>query len=105
MALYHVAIGSIQYIVVIIEAVLRDAVISEVMVQVQVEHQLRGEHIVDQRHIVGLLHVQVRITISQGDGVGLVDVWIQVRDAWTRDAHVVGQAKVAACSEVVLQAG
>ena len=52
-----------------------------------------------------LLHVEVGITIVECDGVRLIDIRVEVRDAGTADAHVVGEAEVAALGDGVLQAG
>ena len=105
MTLYHIAIGGVHDVVLIVEAVLRDGVIRKVMVQVQVHHQLRSEHIIYQRYVVGLLHVEVRITIADGDRIASVDIGVQVRDTRTRDTHIVSQSEVATCRDGVLQTG
>ena len=105
MTLHYVAVGGVQQVVAVVEAVLRDTVIHKVMVQVQVDHQFRGKHIVDQRYVVSLLHVEVGITIAQRNGVGLVHIRIQVRDTRTADAHIVGESQVAALRDVILCAG
>ena len=91
-----VAVGGVQQVVAVVEAVLRDGIVGEVVVQVQVDHQFRSECVVDQREVVGLLHVEVWVTVVEGDGVRLVDVWVQVGDTRAADAHVVGEAEVAA---------
>ena len=104
-ALHHISVGGVQEVVAVVEAILRDAVVSEIVVQVEVQHQLWGEHVVDERYIVGFLYIEVGVTISQCDGVGLVDVGIQVADTRTRDTHVVGQTEVTACAQRILQAG
>ena len=105
MALYHVAVGSVEQIVVVIETVLRDTVVHEVVVEVEVDHQFLGEHVIDERHIVGLLHIEVGVTIGKGDGVGLVHIGVQIRDTGAADAHIVGKSEVAALRKGVLQAG
>ena len=96
MTLDDVAISGVQQVVAVVEAVLRDGIVGEVVVQVQVDHQFRGEHVVHQRDVMCLLHVEVGVTVSDGDGVCLVDIGVQVGDTWAADAHVVGQTDVAA---------
>ena len=105
MALNHIAVGRIEQAVGIVEAVRGDGVVYEVMVEVQVYHQLGSEQIVNQREIVVLLHVERRITIADRNRIGLVDVGVQVRDTRARDAHVVGKTEVATLREGVLQTG
>ena len=104
-ALDDIAVGVVEQVVAVVEAILRDGVVDEVVVQVQVDHQLGGEHVVDQRDVMVLLHVELRITVGQGDGVGLVDIRVQIGDTRAGDAHVIGEAEVAAHAEVVLQTG
>ena len=72
------------------------------MVQVQVNHQLWRKQVVNQREVVIFLYVKVWITIGKCDRVGLVYIRVQVRDARTRDTHVVSQTEVAACADIVL---
>ena len=48
MTLHHIAIGGIQQVVAVVEAVLCDGIVHEVMVQVQVHHQLRIEEVIDE---------------------------------------------------------
>ena len=52
-----------------------------------------------------LLHVEVGVTIAEGNGIGLIDIGVQVGNTRTGDAHVVSQTEVTAHTEVVLQAG
>ena len=105
MTLYYVAVGGVQQVVVIVEAVLRDGVIHKVMMQVQVHHQLRCKGIVNQRYVMSLLYIQVGVTVAQCNGVGLINVWVQVRDTRARDAHVVGKTEVRTLRDGVLHAG
>ena len=53
-----------QEVVAVVEAVLRDAVVGEVVMQVEVQHQLRGKHIVDERYVVGFLYVKVGVAVG-----------------------------------------
>ena len=91
MALYYVAIGGVQQVVAVIEAVLRDGIVHKVMVQVQVHHQFRGEEVIDEREIMVLLDIEFRITIGNGNRVALVNIRIQIGDSWAGDTHVVGK--------------
>ena len=43
---------------------------------------------------MGLLNIQVGVTVAQSNGVGLINVWVEVRDTWARDAHVVGKTEI-----------
>ena len=104
-ALYDIAVSGVQQIIAVVETVLRDSVVHEVVVKVQVYHQFGSEHIVDQREVMVLLDIEFRVTIADGNRIGLIDIRIQVRDSRARDTHVVGKAEVAANAEVVLQAG
>ena len=54
---------------------------------------------------MGLLNIQVGVTVAQSNGVGLINVWVQVRDTWARDTHVVGKTEVRTLRNGVLHAG
>ena len=75
--LHDIAVGRVQQVLRVVEAVLRDGVVHEVVVQVQVHHQFRCEEVVDERQVMVLLHVELGVTIAEGDGVGLVHVGVQ----------------------------
>ena len=105
MTLNHITVSGIQQVVAVVEAVLRDSVIHKVVVQVQIHHQFRSEHVIDQREVVVLLHIEVRVTVADGDRIAPVYIGVQVGDTRTGDAHVVGQTEVAAHTKVILQTG
>ena len=43
-----------------------------------------------------LLDIEFRVTIADGNRIGLIDIRIQVRDSRARDSHVVSKAEIAA---------
>ena len=45
---------------------------------------------------MALFHIEFWITIGKGNGVGLIDVGVQIRYTWTRDAHVISESQIAA---------
>ena len=64
------------------------------MAEADVEHHFRCEEVVGQRHVVRLHYGERRIAVGERCRVGAVGVGIELADAWSRDAHGVGQSEV-----------
>ena len=75
------------------------------MAQGCIDHHAIGEVVVNQVDVVSLLHVEVRISVTEGRRVGSVHVGVQVGNARTGDAQVVAQADVLGHGGTPLDAG
>ena len=101
--LHDVAVGGVEHAV-LIEAVVGDAVVAETLMQAYVHHQFLGERAVGQTNVVHLLHVEVGISVGHVHRVGAVHIRVEVGDARTGDAHVVGEADILGHARTDVQA-
>ena len=91
--LHDVAIGLLEHIVGE-EAVLRDLVVREYLMQGDVQHELLRERAVAGTNVVRLLYIEVGVTIGDDGGKSAINIGIQIGDARTRQTHVVGKPDV-----------
>ena len=89
----NVAVGVVQHAVGH-EAVLGNLIAAQRLVQTDVQHELLRERTERGTQVVGLLHIEIGVTVGDAGGCRAVDVGVQIADARTREAHVVGQAEV-----------
>ena len=99
-----VAVGRVEQVVRVVEAVGGDAVGGEAVAEGCVQGQLGAEGVEHQADGVAALRVEVRVAVGTGGRVGGVDVGVEVADAGAADAQVVAQADVAGRGGAVLEA-
>ena len=91
LSFHDIAVGGVQQVVAVVEAVLLDAVVGERVVQGGIQHQLRCVEVIHQSEVMRLLHIEVVVTVGQCRWIGTIHIRIQVGDTRTGDAHVIGK--------------
>ncbi len=103
-ALAIVGVGAVVLVVGVDKLVALNLVADVVVAEAGVEHQLGREEVVGQRHVVRLRHGERWIAIGQRCGDAAVDVWVELADAGSRDAHGVGESEIGSRRDVVTHA-
>ena len=100
-----VAVGRVQEVVLVEEAVGGDAVAGVAVAEGGVHHHLRGIGAVHEGDVVAAFDFQLGVAVGEGGRIGGVHVRVQVGDARAGNAHVVADADVLGHGRAPLDAG